>query len=204
MSKDGIFGPPFGEVLGFSHGAEFEMSFATGTEEIAMTEYYLDPVLPKQQVIGMYGRGESGKSTLTCTWCAAASHQGAVTLWISSEEDTSLISVRYHKSGGIQGTLIPLTHKPKKVGGREHVTFDVYEHLEATVKQAAELCRQSGRELGIVVLDAVVTLTQFEKGESANDDKSVKRLMAHLTNISQGYGLTIIALGHLNKNATGK
>ena len=49
------------------------------------------------------------------------------------------------------------------------------------------------------MLDAIVALASWAKGESPNDDAAVKKLIAFLTGIAEKYQLTILMLGHLNK-----
>jgi len=180
----------------------FELNFATGDEEIPVQEYYIDPWVPKNKVIGVYGRGEGGKSTWISTVCAQISNQ-ASTLWITSEEESAHVTQRYLKSGGEQGTITAQTYHVKMKGTKTLATFDTYTMLEPMIKQARAQCRPD-RPLGAVVLDAVVTLTQFQKGENPNDDMTVKRLLAELVSIADRLGVTIFVIGHMNKSLTGR
>lgn len=170
----------------------------TGTEETAVMEHYIDPWLPKGIVVGVYGRGESGKSSWVSTMVAQASNQVS-TLWISSEEDLTNIAVRYTKSGGQPNTLKLLSGAPTLTGSDKIEVFDVYGRLERVVNDAQEQAR-ADRPLGVVVLDAIGALVTWPKGDNANDDGSVKRLIAHLHTLSQRYGVTIVIIGHMNKN----
>jgi hypothetical protein len=51
----------------------------------------------------------------------------------------------------------------------------------------------------LVVLDTAVGLTVWRKGESPNDDASVKRLLALLQSLAERFEVTIIIIGHSNK-----
>lgn len=55
------------------------------------------------------------------------------------------------------------------------------------------------RPLRLVVLDTAVGLTTWTKGESPNDDASVKRLLAYLQSLAERHGITIAIIGHSNK-----
>jgi hypothetical protein len=48
-------------------------------------------------------------------------------------------------------------------------------------------------------LDTAVGLTTWAKGESPNDDASVKRLLAYLQSLAERHGVTIAIIGHSNK-----
>jgi hypothetical protein len=50
-----------------------------------------------------------------------------------------------------------------------------------------------------VVLDTAVGLTGWAKGESANDDGAVKRLLAYLQALAETYDVCIAIIGHTNK-----
>lgn len=191
-----VGGIPKAALLGST--ALFEVQRVTGTEETAVMEHYIDPWLPKGIVVGVYGRGESGKSSWVSTMVAQASAQVS-TLWVSSEEDMDHIAVRYAKSGGEANAMFTLAGTPKVAGSDKVVVFDVYEHLERTIEDYRKLTR-ADRPLGVVVLDAINALVTWKKGESANDDGSVKRLIAHLHSLAGRYGITIVIIGHMNKN----
>jgi hypothetical protein len=48
-------------------------------------------------------------------------------------------------------------------------------------------------------LDTAVGLTTWAKGESPNDDASVKRLLGYLQALAERHGVTIAIIGHSNK-----
>nr|WP_319389798.1 AAA family ATPase [uncultured Cohaesibacter sp.] len=182
----------------------FEVTAAKGDEMTEEQSYFIDPWVPTNSVVGVYGRGESGKSTFVSTLVAQISQQSVGTLWVSSEEAENNIKVRYNKSGGKQNALLVMSHMPKEIDTGKVVAFDVYEHLDKAIIQAISMSRRNDVELRCVVLDAVVSLVTFGKGESPNDDSAVKRLIAFLSTLCQRYKLTIFMLGHVNKNSTGK
>ena len=194
-------------ALTASHEPRFAMQFVTGGEQPVPMEYYIDPWLPRRTVVGMYGRGETGKSTWSSWWCASVS-ASVSTLWITSEEDTKHVSLRFTQSGGHSNTLIVLPAALERFnpesGKLETEIFDVYNYLDGMIFDygKAKGYRQD-RPLGIVVLDAINALVTWAKGENANDDASVKRLLAYLHTLAMTRDLTIIILGHVNKN-TGK
>ncbi|MBW6419510.1 AAA family ATPase [Celeribacter sp. PS-C1] len=177
----------------------FEFSFATGDEMTEQVFYHIDPWLPRNSVVAFYGRGETGKSTLVSTICASVSDKVS-TLWVSSEENKNQIAVRYTKSGGHTNTLVPLSAAPKLNGTDKVAIFDCYEHLEKTICDVKAACHQS-RPLGVVVLDAIGALVTWKKGENANDDGAVKRLIAHLSTLAERHEVTIVMIGHFNKRA---
>lgn len=180
-------------------GALFEFSFATGYEEIAVLEHYIDPWLPKGIVVGMYGRGEVGKSSWVATQCAQASKEVS-TLWVTSEEPQPYVLKRHVKAGGDPNTLAVMPAYPKLVGIDQVAVFDVKTHLEKVIVDVSKACNED-RPLGIVVLDAIATLVTWGQGESPNDDGSVKKMIAGLQTLAERYGLTIVIIGHFNKRA---
>lgn len=185
----------------------FSMTFVTGKERAVTMEHFIDPWLPRRNVVGLYGRGETGKSTWASSLCSYASAQVS-TLWVTSEEDTNHVALRFSHSGGEPNTLIVLPATPvkfdKETGKAAVTTFDVYSHLEQAILAYPTVSGfRHDRPLGIVVLDAINALVTWGKGENANDDASVKRLLSHLHSLAMNYDLTIIVLGHVNKN-TGK
>jgi hypothetical protein len=95
--------------------------------------------------------------------------------------------------------VVPTVFDPvtKKVTA---TSFNVYDHMEPAIEAfKAHPESRPDRPLGIVVLDAVVALVTWGKGEKPNDDASVKRLIANLVKLSERHGITFIILGHLNK-----
>jgi hypothetical protein len=182
----------------------FQVQFVTGEEEVKAMTYLVDPFIPENAAVGLYGKGASGKSLFASTTAATLSKKGLGTLWVSSEEPADEIAVRYTKSGGQKHGLAPFTHRPELIQGKEKVTFNVYEHLEPLIKQVKEQheLQATGFDLRLVVLDAIVTLVTFEKGESANDDKSVKRVMGFIHDLCQTHEVSILCLGHLRKNSS--
>lgn len=182
---------------------DFKFRFSRPGESTVQIDYLIDPWLPRAMVIGCFGRGEAGKSSWTASGCAAVSNTVS-TLWISSEEDESHIRARHMGCGGQDRTLAvpvvlptqidPITKKAVRT------SFNVYQHLEPAIQRFPfEADARADRPLGIVVLDAVVALSAWGKGESPNDDAAVKKLIAFLTGIAEKYRLTILMLGHLNK-----
>jgi hypothetical protein len=182
----------------------FAFEHARHGVEIVETEYLNDPWLPRGTVIGCYGRGEAGKSSWTAQICAAASGQVS-TLWISSEERQDHIMQRHLSCGGEERTLSVLEDLPTKLDpiNKKPVAtpFNVYEHMEGAILTHQRDPGRADRPLGIVVLDAVVALVTWGKGESANDDAGVKRLIAHLFSLAERYNVTFMILGHLNKGS---
>lgn len=182
----------------------FNMTFVTGNERAVQMEHLIDPWLPKRNVVGLFGRGEAGKSTWAASLSAHASAQVS-TLWVSSEEDTNHVALRFTHSGGEPNTLITLTANPvkydKQTGKAVATTFDVYAHLETAIADYRKVPGyRTDRPLGIVVLDAINALVAWGKGENANDDASVKRMLSHLHTLAMNYDLSIVILGHMNKN----
>lgn len=149
-------------------------------------EYLDNPWIPKRQAIGFYGRGESGKSSAAATFCARNSHTYS-TLWITSEESEDHIKKRHEKLGGQLGTMGTICRPD----------FDVYDHLEPLLKQAKA---KLSKPLGFVVLDSISALVTWRKGESPNDEASVKRLVGHIDRLAQSQGVSILMIGHMNKN----
>lgn len=168
-------------------------------------EYLIDPWLPRATVIGCYGRGEAGKSSWTAQVCAAVSDRVS-TLWISSEERKDHILQRHHSCGGHERTIAVLEAVPTKIDPVTKkpvaTSFNVYEHMEGAILAfQKDSGAREDRPLGIVVLDAVVALVTWDKGESPNDDAGVKRLMECLFTLSEMHGITFMVLGHLNKGS---
>lgn len=184
----------------------FDMAFVTGKERAVQMEHLIDPWLAKRNVIGLFGRGEVGKSSWASFLCALASDQVS-TLWISSEEDTNHVALRYTHSGGQPNTLITLPATPvkydKHTGKAVATNFNVYSHLENAIADFRKVPGyRHDRPLGIVVLDAINALVTWGKGENANDDASVKRLLAYLHSLAMNYDLSIFILGHMNKHTS--
>jgi hypothetical protein len=154
--------------------------------------------------VGFFGRGSTAKSSLVATLAAQISGE-ASTLWISVEEPNDWIRVRHMKIGGVEGTLFVVTAVANKSDAHGRVTgssFDVYEHLETSIRKAkrgADTMYIPARPLKFVVLDTAVGLTGWRKGESPNDDASVKKLLAYLQALAERYDVTIGIIGHSNK-----
>lgn len=180
---------------------EFAMTSDTATIEL---KYLVDPFLPVRCVVGFYGRGSTAKSSFVGTLAAQISGDYS-TLWISVEELTDWIKARHIKSGGDAGTLGIVTavaSKTDKEGRAVGSTFDIYEHLEPAIMKAKLGCEQMynpPRPLKLVTLDTGVGLTGWRKGESPNDDASVKRLLAYLQALAQRHDVTVAIIGHANK-----
>lgn len=180
-----------------------EVAMSSDTATVAL-HYLVDPFLPSRCVVGFFGRGSTAKSSLVATLGAEMSDR-ASTLWISVEERSDWIRVRHMKMGGVEGTLFVVTAAPTKadVQGRTIASsIDVYEHLEPAIQKAklgADTMYNPPRPLRLVVLDTAVGLTGWRKGESPNDDASVKRLLAYLQSVAERYDVTIAIIGHSNK-----
>ncbi len=191
--------PPIEAVRGIR--LEFAMDSDTETTKI---DYLVDPFLPNNCVVGLFGRGGTAKSSFAATLAAQISVAYS-TLWISVEEPKDWIKVRHIKAGGEQGTLVTVTAVASKTDNHGRViqsSFDVYEHLEPAIAKATQECERvyrHPRPLKLVVLDTAVGLTAWRKGESPNDDASVKRLLGLLQGLAERFGVTIVIIGHSNK-----
>lgn len=180
---------------------EVAMSRDTATVDL---KYLVDPFLPSRCVVGFFGRGSTAKSSFVASMAADISGE-ASTLWISVEEPNDWIRVRHMKMGGVEGTLFVVTAVAQKADAQGRVTrssFDVYEHLETSIQKAkrgADTMYDPPRPLKLVSLDTAVGLTGWRKGESPNDDASVKKLLAHLQGLAEKYDITIAIIGHSNK-----
>ena len=180
-----------------------EVAMSSDTATVAL-HYLVDPFLPSRCVVGFFGRGSTAKSSFVATMGAEIS-EDCSTLWISVEELSDWIRVRHMKMGGVEGTLFVVTAAPKKADTQGRVigsTIDVYEHLEPAIQKAkkgADSMYIPPRPLKLVVLDTAVGLTGWRKGESPNDDASVKKLLAYLQGVAERYDVTIAIIGHSNK-----
>jgi hypothetical protein len=180
-----------------------EVAMSSDTATVAL-HYLVDPYLPSRCVVGFFGRGSTAKSSFVATMGADIS-DFASTLWISVEEPSDWIRVRHIQMGGVQGTLFTVTAAPQKADAQGRTigsSIDVYEHLEPAIKKAklaADTMYVQPRPLKLVVLDTAVGLTGWRKGESPNDDASVKKLLAYLQGVAERYDVTIAVIGHSNK-----
>ncbi|MCK9543041.1 MAG: AAA family ATPase [Novosphingobium sp.] len=180
-----------------------EVAMSNDTATVAL-QYLVDPFLPSRCVVGFFGRGSTAKSSLVATLGAQVSGE-ASTLWISVEEQNDWIRVRHMKAGGEEGTLFVVTAAPLKADAQGRTvgsSIDVYEHLEPAIQKAklgADTMYIPPRPLKLVVLDTAVGLTGWRKGESPNDDASVKKLLAYLQGVAERYDVTIAIIGHSNK-----
>tara|TARA_R110001592_G_scaffold286413_1_gene554955 strand:- start:4793 stop:6826 length:2034 start_codon:yes stop_codon:yes gene_type:complete len=164
--------------------SNFEIDIEEASE--VTIEYLDNPWIPKGLAIGFYGRGESGKSSAVATFCSTNSASYS-TLWITSEEAEAHIKKRHQELGSLPNTLGTLA-----IAG-----FDLYTQLESAIQQAKD---KLGRPLGFVVLDSVSALVTWGKGESPNDEASVKRLVGHIDRLAQENGVSILMIGHMNKS----
>lgn len=180
-----------------------EVAMSSDTATVAL-HYLVDPFLPSKCVVGFFGRGSTAKSSLVATLSADISDR-ASTLWISVEERSDWIRVRHMQMGAVEGTLFVVTAAPQKADAQGRTiasSIDVYEHLEPAIQKAqlgADTMYNPSRPLRLVVLDTAVGLTGWRKGESPNDDASVKRLLAYLQGVAERYNVTIAIIGHSNK-----
>lgn len=172
------------QLINSERSETFEININDARE--VTIEYLDNPWIPNRQAIGFYGRGESGKSSAVATFCARNSHTYS-TLWITSEESEDHIKKRHDSLGGVSGTM----------GTFSKADFDVYSHLEDLIKQAKI---KLAKKLGFVVLDSISALVTWGKGESPNDEASVKRLVGHIDRLAQVEGVAILMIGHMNKN----
>lgn len=178
---------------------EFAMSSDTATITL---EYLLDPFLPARCVVGAFGRGSTAKSSFYATVAAHISSY-ASTLWVSVEEPADWIKARHIKCGGQEHTLAVVKAVASKKDAQGRViasSFNIYEHLEPAIADAcAGFSLAQKPPLRLVTLDTAVGLTGWAKGESPNDDASVKKLLGYLQALAERHNLTIIAIGHANK-----
>tara|TARA_R110002124_G_scaffold45004_5_gene136586 strand:- start:6444 stop:7943 length:1500 start_codon:yes stop_codon:yes gene_type:complete len=178
-----------------------EFAMATDTATVKL-EFLLDPFLPASCVVCFAGRGGTAKSSFLATMAAHAS-PSASTVWISVEELTDWIKVRHIKAGGASGTLAVVKAVASKTDAQGRIigsNFNIYEHLEPSIRKAKEGFAEAGKPpLRLVVLDTAVGLTAWVKGESPNDDAAVKKLLGYLQALAEGHGLTIAFIQHSNK-----
>lgn len=162
-------------------------SIRISTEEpsIVTIEYLQNPWIPEKTVIGCYGRGEAGKSSWAATMGAQISATHSI-LWITSEESADHIKIRHRYCGG----------DGRAIGVINDGAFDIHTHLQDVIGKAKS---KFAKPLGVVVLDAVVALVVWKKGESANDDGAVKRLIGYIQSVAESEGVSVLMLGHLNK-----
>jgi AAA domain len=167
-------------------------------------EYLVDPFLPARCVVGFFGRGSTAKSSFLGTMAARISEDYS-TLWISVEELKGWIAQRHVRSGGAEGTLAVFSHSAVSSDAQGRVTgstFDIYRDLNGAILAATEDAQNHytpPRPLRLVVLDTALGLTTWGKGESANDDGAVKRLLSHLQALAEKHDVCIAIIGHSNK-----
>lgn len=200
QAKSGVPIPP---PMAPMDAIPMEVAMSSDTATVAL-HYLVDPFLPSRCVVGFFGRGSVAKSSFVATLGAQISGE-ATTLWISVEEQNDWIRVRHIKMGADEGTLFVVTAVASKSDAQGRVTassFDVYEHLETAIQKAkrgADTMYIPLRPLRLVVLDTAVGLTGWRKGESPNDDASVKKLLGYLQALAERYDVTIAIIGHSNK-----
>ena len=196
-------GVPIPQQMAPMDAIPMEVAMRSDTATVAL-HYLVDPFLPSRCVVGFFGRGSVAKSSFVATMGAEISDH-ASTLWISVEEPSDWIRVRHMKMGGVEGTLFVVTAAPQKSDAQGRTigsSIDVYEHLEPAIQKAkrgADTMYIPPRPLKLVVLDTAVGLTGWRKGESPNDDASVKKLLAYLQGVAERYEVTIAIIGHSNK-----
>jgi hypothetical protein len=167
-------------------------------------DYLIDPFLLAKCVVGFFGRGGTAKSSLLSTLAAAISEDWS-TLWISVEELKDWIAQRHVRSGGAEGTLAVFSHSVVKRDAQGRATgssFDIYRDLHGAILAASDGARNHydpPRPLRLVVLDTALGLTTWGRGESANDDGSVKRLLGYLQALAEEHDVCIAIIGHSNK-----
>lgn len=188
--------------------ADIVLEVASSSDVTVQLHYLVEPYLPMNQVVGYYGRGGTAKSSFVATLAAQISSDSS-TLWVSTEEDVQWIKVRHIRTGGKEGTMYvfkALVTATDSTGKPTASTFDVYQHLDATIARAkldtatcAGAADNAAPPVRLVVLDTAVALTTWGRGESANDDASVKRLIAYLYSLCDKHCVTIAIIGHNNK-----
>lgn len=196
-------GTQISQSLASPESITLEVAMARDTATVKLS-YLVDPYLPSACVVGFYGRGGSAKSSFLASLAAQISEEFS-TLWVSVEEPADWIKVRHIKIGGVEGTLAVVKAVASKTDAQGRViasNFNVYEHLEPAIISAKGLLEATydpPRPLRLVALDTAVGLTTWAKGESPNDDASVKRLLGYLQALAEKYGVTIAIIGHSNK-----
>lgn len=198
-------GTPIPQPLASPDSITLEFAMARDTATVKLS-YLVDPYLPSACVVGFYGRGGSAKSSFLASLAALVSdEEAASTLWVSVEEPADWIKVRHMKIGGVEKTLAVVKAVASKTDAHGRViasNFNVYEHLEPSIvsaKAAFDSTYIPPKPLRLVVLDTAVGLTTWAKGESPNDDASVKRLLGYLQALAERHGVTIAIIGHSNK-----
>ena len=197
-------GTPIPQPLASPDSITLEFAMAKDTATVRLS-YLVDPYLPSACVVGFFGRGGSAKSSFLASLAAQISDEGASTLWVSVEEPTDWIKVRHMKIGGVERTLAVVKAVASKTDAHGRVigsSFNVYEHLEPAIiaaKGEFDSTYIPPKPLRLVVLDTAVGLTTWAKGESPNDDASVKRLLGYLQALAEKHGVTIAIIGHSNK-----
>lgn len=187
------------------------------TTEVKKPLFLYEPYLLADSVVGFYGKGGSGKSSLLATLAAEIS-PFASTLWISTEEDQEDVrdrgmmgipsvndnGVPYMAADGQDETLQvfqAVVTKTDKDGRAVESMFNVYEHLEPAIIMAntnvMNLSHQ--KPVKLVVLDTIVALTTWDRQAGPNSDEGVKRLMAFLRSVAERRNVTIAVVGHANK-----
>jgi AAA domain len=180
---------------------EWAMSKKVGSMKL---DYLIDPFLPSKCVVGFFGRGSTAKSSFLATMAARISEDWS-TLWISVEELKEWIAQRHVRSGGAEGTLAVFSHSVVKRDAQGRATgsaFDIYRDLNGAILAAADGARNHyspPRPLRLVVLDTALGLTTWGKGENANDDGSVKRLLGYLQALAEEHDVCVAFIGHSNK-----
>lgn len=163
---------------------KIEYSVDASPPSIVELEYLDDPYVPKGIVVGVYGRGESAKSTFVSTIVARNSDRYS-TLWLSTEENENHIKIRFLKSGGCENSIA--------IANGEVRLLEDLENLIITANT------QVGRPIGFVVLDTAVALAEWGRGKSANDDGAVKEFLKVLGLVASRMGVSILIIGHTNK-----
>lgn len=178
----------------------FALEIGPASEREMTLEYIIPHWLLRKSPILFSGMGSSGKSSLVAAMCAAADQRGFGTLWVSSEEQTAWVRIRHVKAGGSAGAIATVpsmpTQRDPETGQVTSTTFGVYAHLSDAIHAAKA---QLSKPLGVVVLDAVSALVDWKKGESPNDDASVKRAVGYLMGLAETHDVCIVMIHHFNK-----
>ncbi len=141
----------------------------------------LDRVLGGGLVIGtavlLSGEPGIGKSTLLLQLCNSVAKQGIATCYITGEESLDQIRVRADRMG--------VKEKIKVIA-----TTNITEILSVM---------QSMISPGIVIIDSIQTLGSEEVDSSPGSVSQVKACTLELVNAAKKLGISIVIVGHINK-----
>ena len=141
----------------------------------------LDRVLGGGLVIGtavlLSGEPGIGKSTLLLQLCNSIAKQGLATCYITGEESLDQIRIRADRMG-VKGKIKVIA------------TTSITEILSVM---------QSMTSPGIVIIDSIQTLGSEEVDSSPGSVSQVKACTLELVNAAKKLGISIVIVGHINK-----